>query len=398
MTVTGGVEGYTYAWRVAGETEVIGETNCLDGLVAGAYTVTIQDATGAVIVRTYEIETELGFSFTTMVESDFNGFGVSCANAADGQAVAIVSGTGTYSYEWLLGEQLVGIDSVLTDAIAGTYTLRIRSDAGCEESGSVIITGPEELRLQSDVVNVSCTNERDGLISLTITGGVAPYEYLWSNGSTLPRAQFLRAGDYSVLVNDANGCLLEQSFSLEEPESLVVTTETTDATEGCNGTVTVLPLGGPGTYNYRWPQLPGQGNAPVARGLCPGEYTIEVFDDNDCQTMTVVATVRDRRFPCLSERNIITPNGDGLNETFVLFCTDGAEANDNTLEIYNRWGQLVFQVNDYNCSAEGGLNCFEGRTNDGTLLPAGAYYYVLNYFNPLGERLQQRGSITILQE
>ncbi|MEL6141107.1 MAG: gliding motility-associated C-terminal domain-containing protein, partial [Bacteroidota bacterium] len=69
---------------------------------------------------------------------------------------------------------------------------------------------------------------------------------------------------------------------------------------------------------------------------------------------------------------------------------------ENTLEIYNRWGQLVFQMNNYSCSSDGGLDCFEGRTNDGAILPEGPYYYVLDYFNPIGERLQKRGSLTIV--
>jgi gliding motility-associated-like protein len=214
----------------------------------------------------------------------------------------------------------------------------------------------------------------------------------------LSQAQFLRASDYSVIVTDANGCTISQDFTISEPAELIVTTESTDADDGCNGTVTILPLGGAENYNYRWPQLPAQGNNPVARGLCPGIYEIEIFDDNNCQTITPTAEVRDRRFPCLSERNVITPNGDGLNEAFILFCTDGSEASDNDLEIYNRWGQLVYTIGSYNCSEDGGLNCFEGRTNDGSILPEGPYYYVLNYFNPLGDRRQKRGSITIVLE
>ncbi|MEL6358267.1 MAG: gliding motility-associated C-terminal domain-containing protein, partial [Bacteroidota bacterium] len=225
-------------------------------------------------------------------------------------------------------------------------------------------------------------------------GGVPTYDYFWNTGSSDPVLRFLAPDAYTVIVVDANGCEIEQEFSIEEPAPLVATAESTDADEGCNGTVTILPIGGSGSYSYRWESLPNQGNNPVARGLCPGIYSVEVFDN--CQSMTVTAEVRDRRFPCLSDRSVITPNGDGLNESFILFCTDGSEANENTLEIYNRWGQLVFQMNNYSCSSDGGLDCFEGRTNDGAILPEGPYYYVLDYFNPIGERLQKRGSLTIV--
>ena len=82
----------------------------------------------------------------------------------------------------------------------------------------------------------------------------------------------------------------------------------------------------------------------------------------------------------------------------MLFCSGQDAAANNTLEIFNRYGQLVFRTNDYNCSEDGGSNCFEGRTNDGRLLPAGAYYYVFDYMNMFGDRQQQRGSLTIIRD
>jgi gliding motility-associated-like protein len=191
---------------------------------------------------------------------------------------------------------------------------------------------------------------------------------------------------------------MEESYTLVTPEPLAVTFEATDATDGCNGSIRILPLGGSGNYIYNWPQLPDQGNNPLAEGLCPGDYTLEVTDDNGCQAVSMVAQVLDRRFPCLNAREVITPNGDGLNETFIIFCSDGDEVSENNLEIYNRWGQLVFEAANYSCSDDDGSNCFEGRTNDGTLLPPGPYYYVLEYTNALGERAQQRGSLTIVRD
>ncbi len=399
LTVSGGVMPYTFAWRAAGSTEVISTEEDLSGLTEGAYTVTIRDATGATLVRTYQVVTGLGFSLTATVVSNYNGSGVSCNGATDGRLAVAVSGLGTYTYEWFQGETLLGIDSVLNNVGAGSYLVRITSEAGCEQSSQLLtITEPALLSLQSEVVNVSCINERDGRITVMPVGGTAPYTFNWSNGTSLSQAQFLRPGDYDLTVVDANGCMQTASFVVTAPQELVATSEATDASNGCNGTITILPLGGAANFNYSWPQLPSQGNSPVARDLCPGEYTVIVSDQNACQSLTLTITVRDRRFPCLSERNVITPNGDGLNESFILFCSDGNELSNNQLEIYNRWGQLVFEASNYNCSQDGGDNCFIGRTNNGEILPAGPYYYVLDYSNPIGERLQQRGSLTILRD
>ena len=119
----------------------------------------------------------------------------------------------------------------------------------------------------------------------------------------------------------ANDCSQIEGFTLEAPEELAFTFEATDATEECNGSIEVLPLGETGNLIYSWPDLPNQGNDPFAQGLCPGDYTVIVTDENDCQSLTMVATVRDRRFPCLSARTVLTPNGDDMNETLVIFCS-----------------------------------------------------------------------------
>ena len=253
--------------------------------------------------------------------------------------------------------------------------------------------------LTENIDGISCGSTNDGSIFVTTTGGVGNYRYEWSTGAMTPRISGLGTGTYDVTVTDDNNCRSTGSYSLNGPEDLAIAFEATDATDGCNGTIRILPLGGSGNYRFTFPQLPTQGDDPFAEGLCPGVYEVQVTDDNGCQTVTMIAEVLDRRFPCLSARDVITPNGDGLNEAFVITCSDGDEVIDNNLQIFNRWGQLVYRVADYDCSDDDrGLNCFEGRTNDGTILPDGAYYYVFEFRNMLGEEMQQRGSLTILRD
>ncbi|SER31446.1 cohesin domain-containing protein [Neolewinella agarilytica] len=399
VTISGGVEPYVYNWTRTGEAESLAATEDLMGVGPGDYTLTVSDATGAMLVRNYTVGISAGFTVNASVVSNYSGFGVSCPDATDGRIVTTISGQGQFTYQYMIGEQIVGIDSVLENAAAGVYTLTVMDDGGCEIVGAIEVTAPPALSITPTVTNVSCGSGNDGLIAIDVDGGITPYSYSWSNNGSGASIQSLSEGAYSVTVTDANQCVLVESFNVSAPEDLAVTFEATDASDGCNGSVRILPLGGSGNYRFNWPQLPNQGNDPFAEGLCPGDYEIEVTDDNGCQTVRMVATVRDRRFPCLSTREVLTPNGDGLNETLVIFCSEDADAADNNLEIYNRWGQLVFEVNDYNCSAdETGTNCFEGLTNNGTVLPEGPYYYVFNFSNPLGERMQQRGSFTIIRD
>ena len=405
VTITGGAMPYTFAWTRVSAPDVISinedllASDVTGGVTAGDYTLTITDATGAMLVMNYTVGISAGFSATVGVTSNYNGFGVSCAGSADGRIEIVISGQGDFMYEFLLGDVMVGVDSILDNAAAGTYTVTVIDAGGCEITRMVEVTAPPALVLDELIFNVSCGNTNDGRIEVETTGGVMQYDYIWSTGAMTSRISGLGAGTYDVTVTDGNNCSTTASYVLTAPEDLAVTFEAIDATDGCNGSVRIIPLGGSGNYRFTFPQLPNQGNDPFAEGLCPGEYTIQVTDDNECQTVTMIAEVLDRRFPCLSARDVITPNGDGLNEAFVITCSDGTDAINNSLQVFNRWGQLVYRVADYDCSNDdSGLNCFVGETNDGTILPNGPYYYIFEFTNPLGEEMQQRGSLTILRD
>lgn len=406
VTITGGVMPYSFSWaRTESPDDEISTQEDLSsadvdgGVTAGGYTLTVVDASGAMLIRNYTVGVSAGFSVTTTVASDFNGFGVSCPGATDGRIVIEISGQGNFMYEFILNGEMVGIDSVLENAAAGVYTVTVLDEGNCELSEMIEVTAPPELVLSASITQISCGNANDGSIGVSATGGVGAYSYFWSNDATTPRISGLGAGTYGVTVTDANNCTTGESFTLTAPEDLAITFEAVDATEGCNGSVQIIPLGGSGNYRYTWPQLPSQGDNALAEGLCPGEYTIEVTDDNECQTVTMIATVLDRRFPCLSAREVITPNGDGLNEKFILFCSNDDAAINNTMQVFNRYGQLVYKVADYDCSSDdSGTNCFEGRTNDGSVLPEGPYYYIFDFTNLQGEPKQQRGSLTIVRE
>ena len=405
VTISGGATPYTFAWTRGSAPEVISTNEDLlasdvaGGVTAGDYTLTVTDATGASLTTSYNVGISAGFSVTTAVTSNYNGFGVSCAGNADGQIEIVISGQGDFMYEYILDGIMVGTDRILNNAAAGTYTVTVIDEGGCDISNTVEVTAPPALVLTETITGISCGSTNDGSIAVETTGGVAPYSYVWSTGATTARISGLGTGTYEVTVTDGNNCTNAGAYDLNAPEDLAITFEATDATDGCNGGIRVIPLGGSGNYRYSFPQLPNQGNDPVAEGLCPGVYEIIVTDENGCQSVTMVAEVLDRRFPCLSVREVITPNGDGLNEAFVITCSDGTDAVDNNLQIFNRWGQLVYRVANYDCNDDDrGLNCFEGRTNDGTLLPEGPYYYIFEFRNMLGEEMQQRGSLTILRD
>ena len=241
------------------------------------------------------------------------------------------------------------------------------------------------------ITDVSCIGSRDGELAAEVEGGLAggKFTYAWSNGRSTPRITGLSKGAYAITITDRNNCTVTKSFDVKEPSAITVQIQSINATEGCNGQVLALATGGVKPYTYRW-------NAPVTSGdsivksLCPGEYFVQITDSRGCKSTPDVSAieVKDRRLPCMDIRSIISPDGDGSNETFLINCIQ--EFPGNKIFIYNRWGQLVYQAENYN-------NDWNGTTQSGELLPEGAYYYILDYKNADGKEIQAKGSITLLR-
>ena len=303
-------------------------------------------------------------------------------------------GAGDYFYEWSLDGNIVGTESLLEEASAGTYLVTVSDGAGCIVLGQTTVDPPSALVVGGNARDVSCPGDKDGEIRVDATGGISnlPYTFNWSNGDIGPLSANLTVGSYTVTATDVNGCTSEASFDVGEPLPLEVTVESEPASDGCNGMVRVVARGGTEPYTYEWANIEGTDpNNPIVSELCPGVYAVKVTDRNGCTSdpELTLGVVDDRRFPCFEERVVITPDGDGLNDEFLIFCID--ELIDNKLEIYNRWGQLVYEVENYD-------NTWEGTTGNGEDLPAGPYYYILEYKDPNNQPIQRKGSITLVRE
>jgi gliding motility-associated-like protein len=146
--------------------------------------------------------------------------------------------------------------------------------------------------------------------------------------------------------------------------------------------------GGTGPYEYRWNTNAVSADS-VITDLCPGDYQVVVVDAKGCESDPVVteAAVLDRRFPCMDMRTVISPNGDGENDNFLINCIE--LTNDNRLLIFNQWGQLVYEAENYD-------NEWRGISLSGEALPEGAYYFIFEFTDNEGNFVQEKGSITLL--
>ncbi len=210
-------------------------------------------------------------------------------DANDGTATSNpTSGTPGYSYNWSNGETT----QTITDLSPGNYTITVTDSKTCtgEETVTVAEYICPTITLSESITNTTCNEDCDGSITVTPSGGTAPYTYSWSNGQTTQTATGLCAGSYTVTVTDSKNCsVVSGSYTVSEPDELLANASATDETGNDfeDGTATSAPSGGTSPYTYAWSN--GETTQTVT-GLAPGNYTVTVTDAHSCtaeETVTV---------------------------------------------------------------------------------------------------------------
>ncbi|MNQ39467.1 hypothetical protein D3C85_530770 [compost metagenome] len=203
VNVTGGTSAYTYAWSPSG-----GSAAIASGLSAGTYTVTVTDANSCTATQSFVITEPSVLNASSGAQTN-----VSCNGGSNGAAtVNVTGGTGTYSYVW---SPSGGTAATASGLSAGTYTVTVTDANNCTATQSFNITEPNALAASiATQTNISCNGLSDGATTINVIGGVTPYTYLWSNGSTTKDISGLAAGNYTLTITDANNCSVTQSVTL----------------------------------------------------------------------------------------------------------------------------------------------------------------------------------------
>ena len=265
VTANGGFPPYSYAWS-SGET-----TTSITNKASGTYSVTVTDSKGCTTYCTVNIGP------STSPTCYINGTDTSCG-LYNGSATAIASGgTGTYTYLWNTGETT----QTISNLVAGTYSVDITDSEGCTTSCSVVIKGSSSPTCSINKTDTSCGFD-NGSATVQVTGGQAPYTFLWSTGDNTQTISGLSAGTYSVVVTDAYGCTTNCSVYIQNSSSPTCTIYSTDATCGYpNGSATVNAFGGVGPYTYLWNN---GATTQTVNNLDAGTYTVIVTDSEGCTT------------------------------------------------------------------------------------------------------------------
>lgn len=276
VNASGGTPGYTYLWTPAPPT---GQgTTDVSGLCAGNWSVTVSDANGCDTTIAFVI-IEPAPMTAVPTQTD-----VTCGALCDGTASVVVSGgTPGYTYAWTPEPGGGQGTANATGLCAGAYSLTITDANGCELIVPFTIDDPAAITLSLQLTPASCPNVCDGTAGVIAGGGTAPYTYLWApapgGGQGTPNATGLCAQAYSLTVTDAVGCDTTISFTIDSPDPIIANGTVTDATcaDACDGSITVAPTGGTGTYTYVWSPVPGTGQGTAtAGGLCAGNWQVTI--------------------------------------------------------------------------------------------------------------------------
>lgn len=278
---SGGTAPFSYMWDNPGASI----TDTASGLAANTwYHVTIHDANNC------EMRDSVMIGEPTLLQGSFSTVAnVSCHGGTDGGLTADVSGgTPGYTYQWNQG--ISSVTATAGGLSAGvSYSVTITDSNGCTLSVSQTLSEPDSLVSSTTFINPTCGNS-NGSATVSATGGVLPYDYLWSNADTADVCSGLAAGTYAVTTTDANGCTQENSVVLTSNGTVVISTVNLTA-PGCfgdsTGTAELIYTGGNPQYTFvlsNGDSVTTDSTQVLFSGLATSVYNFTVSDADGCTT------------------------------------------------------------------------------------------------------------------
>lgn len=314
----GGAMPFSYLW------EDDSESTSLENLEGGIYTVTITNNNDCEIIEEAIVTSvsDLEVSLTTTP--------ITCAGSSTASATLIPIGAEPYEYLWSNNATTATISELSPD-ISFAYT--VTDGNGCVGVGSIMFEDSlMTLEIIELVVPPLCNGD-EGSISITVEGGMTPYEYLWSTSSMMNTIQVI-SGSYEVTVTDILGCTASSIINIHEPGplnlSLVSITNPTSTND--DGSIEIAIDGGTEPYTTLWSN--GASSTSI-NGLSQGDYSVIVTDVNGCTDslsftlmidVTLSAMYSMTSNPCFGDcLGSITAEPMGGIEPYTYLWSDGSQ-------------------------------------------------------------------------
>lgn len=379
----------------AGSTNLL-TNNIIDGVPIGEYEINVRDNFGNDVVL-FQTVTEPGPLVATATPTTIGNFNLSCFGGADGQISASgQGGAAPFTFTWSNSQS----GPIISALPAGPYTLSVTDANGCIRTDSVFLAPPPAIDYTVIFNDPTCDGFETGSIELgAVSGGTAPYRMgLDANAQdTIFRFDDLPEGNYSVVLEDANGCMVDTSASITAPQIPVIFPwEPTSTLLGCD---VVLPTltNNVDLADIRWldPLQTLDCDTclrPRALPYNDALYVLTITSVDDCSATdslrVSVVKVRDVFVP-----TAFSPNGDGVNDNFII--NPGKSVRTiSSLRVFGRWGEQLFEGVDLvpNDPSLG----WDGR-RDGEEMPTGVYVWTASVLFLDGEVKEMGGEVVLLR-
>ena len=274
--------GYTYKWFKDGSV-IPGETSSSYlATVSGSYTLEVTNSSTGCIATTPGANAIAVVENSNPVIALSSSTNVACFGESTGAInISVSGGDGNFTFAWSDGASYSATSEDIINVFPGAYSVTVTDGNSCSANTSYNITQPASaLSATTSSTNVSSSGGSDGSATVTPSGGTAGYTYLWSDGQTNATATNLSAGNYSVVIKDANLCSITKNFTVTEPSSLSATAtaiNNVSCNNGSDGSASVSVTGGTSPYTYSWNTSPIQTNS-TATNLAAGTYTVTITD------------------------------------------------------------------------------------------------------------------------
>lgn len=363
VAASGGTGGYTYVWSN-------GDTGATaDSLAPGLVSVVVSDANSCTVNASATVPSAANLTAAVSVASN-----VSCNGLSDGSAVVtpVTGGAAPYSYAWTNGSTTLSANGLP----AGSVSVTITDSSNCQITLSATVTEPLALTVDVTVDGVDCYGGNDGSATATGVNGTAGYTYNWDNGtSTTSVYNNLGEGVYQVVVTDANGCTATASASITQPGQINPTAGSDQS--GCQVQFQLDATYGSGNAGL-WTVVSGSGvfaddespNTSVTNLTVGANVFVWTVTQGPCSESDTVVMILNSEGACeLDLPTAFSPNGDGFNDGYFIKGIDRYP--NNVFRVFNRWGNEVYNKDDYTNSD------WIGQNNSGQQLPDGTYFVVL---------------------
>jgi len=362
-------------------------SNTFTDLPAGSYAIVVE-SDGCTATSTVDL---VAADAPVLVNVEVQG--PTCFGDADGTIVITATGAEPLSYS-IDGGTSFQPGGSFAGLVAGTYAIVVEDATGCPVQSTVVLEEPELVAILSvEVLPETCAGACDGSLLLVANGATS---YSLNDGTTQSDPAFndLCPGSYTVVASNANGCTASDTLVVlpgtfvqagftAEPEVVLVPGTPVEFTNTSQGAVSYSwDFGGLGTSEDESPEFV----FPLEEGtvqVCLTATSADGCEDTACTELRIGSS-SDVDVP-----TVFTPNGDGVNDTFGIIGDPGA-VRSFSLQVFNRWGQLLF-------SGERKFQVWDGRQGSGEIVPDGTYFWVLDYTPEVGENVVRTGHVTLLR-